>query len=336
MDTEGHGVSSLTEVVEESRAGVVAVIGSDLHTCTRHGRRFGLVPWPVVPLIVDVSGNNGGFIPREHTLLLQVALHFFVAFVGVPHFRVLVGRGSCGHVVHAKSINRVHSNGLLGGVHGLIDKCSKGFGQVDGDATCRGHASLAIVAVSPIAELIQVGPIEPDVFGLVDVLGDDVRAPLLVGRIHDPQRGVRTIRQHFEGPGAAARAVGEPPVRAHPVRFVTVESRIAHGVRVGVDGTPLGGVDKAFNGVSRHLLPTPRRPGGRDGVSLVGNRGLVAVHPVVELQGVDVVLLGEVVDDPLLVFPAHALRVGVQESETQVAIRVGGHVQGGLALRPVV
>ena len=95
-------------------------------------------------------------------------------------------------------------------------------------------------------------------------------------------------------------------------------------------------MNEARNGVSRHCLPAPRGPGRGDAVSVVGNRCLVAVHPVVELQGIDVVLLGEVVDGPLLVRPAHALGVGVQEPEAQVAIWVGGHVQRSLTLRAVV
>ena len=174
MDAEGHGVSTLTEVVDESRAGVIAVIGGHLHARARRGRGFGLVPGAVVPLVVDVSGDDGGLVPRQDALLLEVVLYFLVAFVGVPHFRVLVGRRSCGHVVHAEAVHRVHSDGFPGGVSRLIDERAEGFGQIDRYASGCRHASLVILAVAPVAELVEVGSVEPDVFALVDVLGDDV------------------------------------------------------------------------------------------------------------------------------------------------------------------
>ena len=241
-------------------------------------------------------------------LTFQIVRQVRVRGLAAPQLGVEVVGFGLSQLAGTVAVNGIESNRLLRLLRSLVHERRKTGFEVDG-------VPVDIPRALRVTELVDMRSLEAQ-FDLLLVLIDHMLTPLSILRVHHVQGCVLLAGDHDACPGDAGVVVASDvdcPVTTHAVVLVPLKCCIAHGVGQRGNAGIIARGDELLDDVRGKVPLLPVAPLRRDLAVFVAHRVFMTPHPVVVLERIDVVVLGQLIDD------AVSLSAEISAVVTQVA-----------------
>ena len=241
-------------------------------------------------------------------LTFQIVRQVRVRGLSAPQLGVEVVGFGLSQLAGAVAVNGIEPNWLLRLLRSLVHERRKTGFEVDG-------VPIDVPRALRVTELVDMRSFEAQ-FDLLLILIDHMLTPLSILRVHHVQGCVLLAGDHDACPGDAGVVVASDvdcPVTTHAVVLVPLKCCIAHGVGQRGNAGIIARGDELLDDVRGKVPLLPVAPLRRDLAVFVAHRVFMTPHPVVVLERIDVVVLGQLIDD------AVSLSAEISAVVTQVA-----------------
>ena len=293
---------------------------------SRVRRVLGLVSVTRHGVGVHVCSDDCTFASGFLALTFQIVRQVRVRGLSAPQLGVEVVGFGLSQLAGAVAVNGIEPNWLLRLLRSLVHERRKTGFEVN-------RVPVDVPRTLRVTELVDMRSFEAQ-FDLLLVLIDHVLTPLSILRVHHVQGCVLLTGDHDACPRDASVVVAadvDCPVTTHAVVLVSLKCCIAHGVGQRGNAGIIARGDELLDNVRGEVPLLPVAPLRCDLAVFVLHRVFMTPHPVVVLERVDVVVLGQLIDDAVS-FPAEIGAVVTQVAKTWVARPGAGNVNRRIRL----